>query len=269
MQQKDQYGNEVSRLARPLPVEYLLVDVPASTPLVPIHTFTVRDDRAPFPIENRYLDGHVQDFNALSVYLSQWSADEFLAVSQSPQRTEHQQQQLLILFRRTVGRLRFPFPVVFVAHGRSADSADSQRTVGGRSATRSRAGGAVQNERSLVDAGDAYCGQFEYIVAAVHVVGRRNRRVSKEKRVIAWLFSELFHLLFCFLFCFVGIKHSHRGFSSAATTSTGSAMSASALSGMQSRGGSSSAAAVNWTCDHCTFINGSSLDACEMCGLPR
>lgn len=80
-QEKDQYGNEVSRLARPLPVEYLLVDVPASTPLVPIYTFTVRDDKNMFPVENRYLDGHLQDFNALSSYISNWAPNEFLEVS--------------------------------------------------------------------------------------------------------------------------------------------------------------------------------------------
>ncbi|KAM7361260.1 nuclear protein localization 4 isoform 2-T2 [Cochliomyia hominivorax] len=76
--EKDQYGNEVQRLARPLPVEYLLVDVPASTPLQPQYTFTKYDKRTPFPVENRYLDGHLQDFNALSTYLSQWEDEEFL-----------------------------------------------------------------------------------------------------------------------------------------------------------------------------------------------
>lgn len=76
--EKDLYGNEVQRLARPLPVEYLLVDVPASTPLQPIYTFTEYDKRQPFPIENRYIDGHLQDFNALSCYLSAWGEEEFL-----------------------------------------------------------------------------------------------------------------------------------------------------------------------------------------------
>ncbi|XP_017846673.1 nuclear protein localization protein 4 homolog isoform X2 [Drosophila busckii] len=76
--EKDQYGNEVQRLARPLPVEYLLVDVPASTPLQPQYTFTEYDKRQPFPIENRYIDGQLQDFNALSSYLSAWAQEEFL-----------------------------------------------------------------------------------------------------------------------------------------------------------------------------------------------
>ena len=65
-------------MARPLPVEYLLVDVPASTPLQPQYTFTKYDKKSPFPVENRYLDGHLQDFNALSTYLSQWGDEDFL-----------------------------------------------------------------------------------------------------------------------------------------------------------------------------------------------
>nr|XP_036231836.1 nuclear protein localization protein 4 homolog isoform X1 [Bactrocera oleae] len=77
--EKDQYGNEVQRLARPLPVEYLLVDVPASTPLQPQFTFTQYKKRGePFPVENRYLDGHLQDFGALSTYLSHWVDSEYL-----------------------------------------------------------------------------------------------------------------------------------------------------------------------------------------------
>ncbi|GJQ72127.1 hypothetical protein Trydic_g3222 [Trypoxylus dichotomus] len=76
--EKDSYGNEVSRLARPLPVEYLLLDVPASTPLTPTYTFNNNTTKQPFPIENRLVDGHIQDFNALSTYLAQFSPNEFL-----------------------------------------------------------------------------------------------------------------------------------------------------------------------------------------------
>lgn len=78
LQEKDSYGNEVPRLARPLPVEYLLVDVPASTPLTPQYTFNFDTSKQVFPVENRFVDGHIQDFNALSQYLSQFNPDEFL-----------------------------------------------------------------------------------------------------------------------------------------------------------------------------------------------
>ncbi|KOC62894.1 Nuclear protein localization protein 4 like protein [Habropoda laboriosa] len=76
--EKDSYGNEVSRLARPLPVEYLLVDVPASTPLTPQFTFYVSDKITPFPIENRLIDGHVQEFSSLCSYMQQFSKEQFL-----------------------------------------------------------------------------------------------------------------------------------------------------------------------------------------------
>lgn len=52
----DEYKNDVQRLARPLPVEYLLVDVPASMPVSPQFTFLANQselNKVPFPIENR------------------------------------------------------------------------------------------------------------------------------------------------------------------------------------------------------------------------
>lgn len=76
--EKDSYGNEVPRLARPLPVEYLLVDIPASTPITPVSTFHADADIQPFPVENRMVDGHIQDFNALSSYIQQFPPDQFL-----------------------------------------------------------------------------------------------------------------------------------------------------------------------------------------------
>lgn len=76
--EKDNYGNEVSKLARPLPVEYLLVDVPVSTPLSPLYTFRSDPTKTPFPVENRLLDKHIQDFSAFSTYMRQFSSDQFL-----------------------------------------------------------------------------------------------------------------------------------------------------------------------------------------------
>ncbi|CAH0563409.1 unnamed protein product [Brassicogethes aeneus] len=75
--EKDSYGNEVSRLARPLPVEYLLVDVPASTPVNPTYTFNGDVSKQPFAIENRFVDGHIQDFQSLTNYLAQFAFNEF------------------------------------------------------------------------------------------------------------------------------------------------------------------------------------------------
>eukprot|EP00095_Tigriopus_kingsejongensis_P006017 snap_masked-scaffold671_size114370-processed-gene-0.9 protein:Tk06017 transcript:snap_masked-scaffold671_size114370-processed-gene-0.9-mRNA-1 annotation:"nuclear protein localization protein 4 homolog" len=71
--EKDKYGNEVTKIARPLPVEYLLIDVPVSTPLEPVHTFHVA--KRPFPIENRPMEGHLQDFASLAAHRHQFVAD--------------------------------------------------------------------------------------------------------------------------------------------------------------------------------------------------
>ena len=60
LQLKDEYGNEVTQLARPLPVEYLLADMPAAFPVDPIYTFHAGMDIKPFPIENRELIGEIQ-----------------------------------------------------------------------------------------------------------------------------------------------------------------------------------------------------------------
>ncbi|ESO96547.1 hypothetical protein LOTGIDRAFT_214584 [Lottia gigantea] len=75
---KDNYGNEVIQLARPLPVEYLLVDLPAAFPVEPQYTFSVNPDIKPFVIENREDVGDLQDFNALVQYLRQYQPDQFL-----------------------------------------------------------------------------------------------------------------------------------------------------------------------------------------------
>lgn len=59
--EKDKYGNEVTKLARPLPVEYLLIDIAVATPLNPVQSF-----RNGFPVENRPMEGQLQDFASLA-----------------------------------------------------------------------------------------------------------------------------------------------------------------------------------------------------------
>ena len=63
--EKDKYGNEVTKIARPLPVEYLLVDVPVASPLNPVYTFN-KILPGGFPIENRFMEN--QDLSALGEY---------------------------------------------------------------------------------------------------------------------------------------------------------------------------------------------------------
>ncbi|XP_078611262.1 nuclear protein localization protein 4 homolog [Branchiostoma floridae x Branchiostoma japonicum] len=69
--EKDSYGNLVTLLARPLPVEYLLVQVTTGFPVDPVSTFNIRVAK-PFPIENRADIGDIQDFGQLTAYMQQF-----------------------------------------------------------------------------------------------------------------------------------------------------------------------------------------------------
>ncbi|XP_067672107.1 nuclear protein localization protein 4 homolog [Haliotis asinina] len=75
---KDNYGNEVTQLARPLPVEYLLVDLPAAFPVEPQYTFQTNNGLKPFPVENRANIGECQDFTSLVQYMEQFPPNRFL-----------------------------------------------------------------------------------------------------------------------------------------------------------------------------------------------
>ena len=91
-------GNEIKKPGRPLPVEYLLVDVPVGTPVEELFTMVVIQDKNKFPVENRQIEGHLQvsvggegflfatnlyffseqDFNAFAKYMTQFRSAEFL-----------------------------------------------------------------------------------------------------------------------------------------------------------------------------------------------
>jgi len=75
----DKYKNEIKKIGRPLPVEYLLLDVTVSAPIEPLATFSVLEgERKHFPVENRLLDSSLQDFNSFAHYMSQFRSAEFL-----------------------------------------------------------------------------------------------------------------------------------------------------------------------------------------------
>uniref|UniRef100_A0A8D2M5Q9 Nuclear protein localization protein 4 homolog n=1 Tax=Zonotrichia albicollis TaxID=44394 RepID=A0A8D2M5Q9_ZONAL len=54
----DKFGNEITQLARPLPVEYLIIDITTTFPKDPVYTFSISQN--PFPIENRDVLGETQ-----------------------------------------------------------------------------------------------------------------------------------------------------------------------------------------------------------------
>merc|ERR1719341_821086 len=75
----DKYKNEIKKVGRPLPVEYLLIDVPVSSPLQPLATFSILGgDRKNFPVGNRLLESSLQDFNSFAQYMAQFRSAEFL-----------------------------------------------------------------------------------------------------------------------------------------------------------------------------------------------
>uniref|UniRef100_A0AAX7TW01 NPL4 homolog, ubiquitin recognition factor n=1 Tax=Astatotilapia calliptera TaxID=8154 RepID=A0AAX7TW01_ASTCA len=74
---KDKFGNDVTFLARPLPVEYLLIDITTTFPKDPQYTFSSTQR---FPIENRDILGETQDFHSLATYLSQCTSTSFLNI---------------------------------------------------------------------------------------------------------------------------------------------------------------------------------------------
>ncbi|XP_069511243.1 nuclear protein localization protein 4 homolog [Ambystoma mexicanum] len=74
----DKFGNEITQLARPLPVEYLIIDITTTFPKDPVYTFSISSN--PFPIENRDVLGETQDFHCLATYLSQNTSSVFLDI---------------------------------------------------------------------------------------------------------------------------------------------------------------------------------------------
>lgn len=79
--EKDEYGAEVRRNGRPMPVEYLLVDVPAGMPIEPQFSFHAAAADKGFPIENRELVNQPQDLRSVARYAADFSENQFLELA--------------------------------------------------------------------------------------------------------------------------------------------------------------------------------------------
>lgn len=75
---KDEYNNEVRKIGRPLPVEYLIVDVPASMPKEPRYTFYANSKVDSFVVENRSIIGQHQDATTVAKYCRQFTDSTLL-----------------------------------------------------------------------------------------------------------------------------------------------------------------------------------------------
>ncbi|XP_071501994.1 nuclear protein localization protein 4 homolog [Diadema antillarum] len=74
----DSYGNSSKTLARPLPVEFLLVDLPAGFAKDATYSFNAQPGLKPFPIENRAGIGEVQGMEALTQYIGQFGEKQLM-----------------------------------------------------------------------------------------------------------------------------------------------------------------------------------------------
>lgn len=74
--EKDKYGNEVQKLARPLPLEYLLTDVPTAFSKEDKHSSICQG--GDFPVCNRDTIGQTQTLQKLSIHLKKFSSEKFV-----------------------------------------------------------------------------------------------------------------------------------------------------------------------------------------------
>ncbi|CAO4368077.1 unnamed protein product [Caenorhabditis nigoni] len=83
--EKNEYGAEVLKNGRPLPVEYLLVDVPAGMPKEPHYTFHIgnmsNSKNVKFNVENRQAIGQLQGGANLTQYSGEFSTNQFLEMA--------------------------------------------------------------------------------------------------------------------------------------------------------------------------------------------
>uniref|UniRef100_A0A1I7Z111 RanBP2-type domain-containing protein n=1 Tax=Steinernema glaseri TaxID=37863 RepID=A0A1I7Z111_9BILA len=80
--EKNEYGATVQRDGRPMPVEYLLVDVPAGMPKESYSTFyRPVEGQSEFPIENRSVIGELQDIKSIAGYINQFTPADFLTMA--------------------------------------------------------------------------------------------------------------------------------------------------------------------------------------------
>uniref|UniRef100_A0A0N4ZEV7 MPN domain-containing protein n=1 Tax=Parastrongyloides trichosuri TaxID=131310 RepID=A0A0N4ZEV7_PARTI len=80
--EKNEYGAEVHRDGKPLPVEFLLVDVPAGMPKNPAFTFHVpKNGQLDFPIENRTVIGETYDLSNVATVIRSYGEDSLLELS--------------------------------------------------------------------------------------------------------------------------------------------------------------------------------------------
>ncbi|CAF3569281.1 unnamed protein product [Rotaria sordida] len=76
--EKDSYNNEIMKIARPLPLEYLIIDIPTGFPTANAQIQSTFNDNCsiitiPFCVENRTKINELQDMDTLALYVQQFA----------------------------------------------------------------------------------------------------------------------------------------------------------------------------------------------------
>ncbi|CAF3342328.1 unnamed protein product [Rotaria socialis] len=87
--EKDSYNNEIMKIARPLPLEYLIIDIPTGFPTMNAQIQSMFNDncsiiKTPFCIENRTRTSELQDMDTLALYLQQFSEIDITQSKSTP-----------------------------------------------------------------------------------------------------------------------------------------------------------------------------------------
>ncbi|XP_046855842.1 nuclear protein localization protein 4 homolog isoform X2 [Xenia sp. Carnegie-2017] len=177
---KDSYGNEVTLLARPMPIEYVLIEVPAAFPKDNLYTFP-GGNGDPFPLANRQELGEIQDIHSFAKYIKCQPRTNFLNAMSDLH---------LLTFMATIESLPL--------------------------------------KHSL-----------DMLLEAI--------KTSDEGKALDWSKSEEWAIV-----------------EELIQSQDVGEQSLGAVDTTMTDGG-----VAQWTCEHCTFINESVNNSCEMCGLPR
>ncbi|CAF0810758.1 unnamed protein product [Rotaria sp. Silwood1] len=87
--EKDCYNNEIMKIARPLPLEYLIIDIPTGFPTANTEIQSTFNDNCsiiitPFCIENRTKTSEIQDMDTLALYLQQFAEIDITKSNSKP-----------------------------------------------------------------------------------------------------------------------------------------------------------------------------------------
>ncbi|KAG5455277.1 Nuclear protein localization protein 4 [Clonorchis sinensis] len=243
----DKYGNRVTRVARPLPVEYLLVDMPAAFPIEPVFTMAKIPADVPmdcrFPVENREALGQIQNFSGFAKLLKRFSNRPLYSLLAN--------FHLLTWF---AGNDVFPLRLQSASdtdpHGLSGllDAISSVNNLSGLS---------TAERQTLAEAAVAKWASDSPAWNTVQELAKAFSGDPSSPPQPKSKSDALFR------------PSGTRGTTSAVSIGSDPMDTTTATTITNNPEGRSSASKDFWACAHCTFHNHLDVSECEMCGLPK